>query len=506
MKKTNYFIIALLSLFILITQVNAERKTILIEGNDDEYANRVVLNDDGSFVVVGEFISTDIEGLKSNGNYDAYIIKYDKTGEVEWMKNYGGEDYDYFTELIQTSDNGYIAVGQTCSSDITGITLIGSCDALVVKFDAKGNVLWQKNFGTTGEDKFNIITKAQDGTYILGGATNYLEYGWQIICDGYIVKIDEQANVKLQQKVPTKDITFVIENSKGQYYVGDYTQQSQLRLFDKDFTLLWSTNNHDYTYVNDAVLLEDDSIVIVGTGSYTENVRTAYISKYNTDGTLIWTQSYGSEYDAFNKIDIDEKGNFIVAGGKVSNINEKDLNTAVVVRYDKEGKFLKEEVFQGKDATWFYGLQHLNDEAYVYVGTSYVSGTYYQDNIYIVYNTDYYIYDIFSKVEGKGTIEVIETSSAGEKITFKVTPEEGYVLNVIKVTDENGNIVEFKDYTFTMPRADVTIEVKFDKIEESKNPETADIFVIYFVITALVSTILLLSSKKKLDWMKKESF
>ena len=172
-----------------------------------------------------------------------------------------------------------------------------------------------------------------------------------------------------------------------------------------------------------------------------------------------------------------------------------------MVRYDKDGNFLKEEVFQGKDATWFYGLQHLNDEAYVYVGTSYVSGTYYQDNIYIVYNTDYYIYDIFSKVEGKGTITVSQNkASANTEITFEVTPEKGYKIDKILVTDADGKVITFTNNKFTMPSADVTIEVIF--IEDKKNPETTDVAVIACIAIIVLGGIGTMYSIRKLSWLK----
>lgn len=44
--------------------VNAERNTITIEGSGEEY---------GSF--------------ENNGDYDGYIIKYDKYGKIIWKKH-----------------------------------------------------------------------------------------------------------------------------------------------------------------------------------------------------------------------------------------------------------------------------------------------------------------------------------------------------------------------------------------------------------------------------------
>ena len=58
----------------------------------------------------------------------------------------------------------------------------------------------------------------------------------------------------------------------------------------------------------------------------------------------------------------------------------------------------------------------------------------------------------------------------GEGVKFRIIPNAGYVLDYVKVTDANGNVVTFTSNTFTMSSADVTIEAVFKRIV---NPETA---------------------------------
>lgn len=61
-------------------------------------------------------------------------------------------------------------------------------------------------------------------------------------------------------------------------------------------------------------------------------------------------------------------------------------------------------------------------------------------------------------------------ASSGTTVTLTVTPEEGYELDELTVTDKNGKAIKLTDkgdgkYTFTMPRSAVTVEATFRAVE-----------------------------------------
>lgn len=62
---------------------------------------------------------------------------------MEWHKNYGGKDNDYFSSIIETSDGGYIAVG-AIHSYVTDKPNF-SQDGYIVKIKENGEVEWEKN-------------------------------------------------------------------------------------------------------------------------------------------------------------------------------------------------------------------------------------------------------------------------------------------------------------------------------------------------------------------------
>ena len=87
-----------------------------------------------------------------------------------------------------------------------------------------------------------------------------------------------------------------------------------------------------------------------------------------------------------------------------------------------------------------------------------------------------------SKAEnGKITIDK-NSASKGSTVTITVTPDEGYEVDEIKVTDESGNEIKVTDkgngkYTFTMPATDADIKADFKAIsgEEEKTVITMQI-------------------------------
>lgn len=115
-----------------------------------------------------------------------------------------------------------------------------------------------------------------------------------------------------------------------------------------------------------------------------------------------------------------------------------------------------------------------------------------------VWQSVYYLpLNIVTKVDGNGKVEVINTARDGESISFKVTPEDGYVLGVIKVFDAEGNVLKFTSNTFTMPSADVTIEATF--IPE--NPNTSDLKVIALSLVLIVGSIIGFINFKRIKWL-----
>jgi PKD repeat protein len=115
---------------------------------------------DGGFIVVGYTSAVDINFS------DVYLIKLNSAGVVQWKKTYGGSSYDIGYTVQQTTDNGFI-IGATTNSFGAG-----NWDAYLIKTDANGVLQWSKAYGKSGEDRAQCARQTPDGGYILCGRSN----------------------------------------------------------------------------------------------------------------------------------------------------------------------------------------------------------------------------------------------------------------------------------------------------------------------------------------------
>jgi hypothetical protein len=145
-------------------------------GSGEDLYRSVTAAPDG-LVAVGESQSSsfgggDWEGVEGKGGEDAIIVKYDHSGNGVWKKHLGGGDDDYF-ESVTAAPDGFVAVGFSFpysfgSGDWAGIAGKGWLDAIIVKYDHSGNLVWKKNFGGSDDDYYYSVTAAPDGFVAVG--------------------------------------------------------------------------------------------------------------------------------------------------------------------------------------------------------------------------------------------------------------------------------------------------------------------------------------------------
>lgn len=100
------------------------------------------------------------------GSNDLLMIKTDSIGNLQWAKAYGGAGDDQPRFAEQTTDGGYILSGYTTSFGA------GSLDAYLVKTDSAGNLQWSNAYGGAGSDRGSMVRQTDDGGYAMSTVTS----------------------------------------------------------------------------------------------------------------------------------------------------------------------------------------------------------------------------------------------------------------------------------------------------------------------------------------------
>jgi parallel beta-helix repeat protein len=118
------------------------------------------------------------------GEYDLWVIAINKLGSVKWQKSYGGTEEDKAYSIL-TTDDGYIVAGTTKSFGNGGL------DAWVLKLDDEGNIQWQKSYGSSEDNEIRQILPVDEG-YIVSGYTRSFGFGNG---DAWVFKLDTKGNI-----------------------------------------------------------------------------------------------------------------------------------------------------------------------------------------------------------------------------------------------------------------------------------------------------------------------
>lgn len=461
---------------VLIKKLNFDKELIWSKsynGTGEDYLYDVEMTNDG-YIIVGYTSSTDIPGLVNKGNKDAYILKLDFKGELLWMKSFGGSEDDIFYDVEVLNDGSYVAVGSSLSKDLENMSFGSAEDALIVRYDMNGNVLFSNVLPGDALDVFRGASSTKDGGYIVVGTTMSKNLGFTAnsMGDGIIYKYNSSNQLMWIQQVGVP---------------------SEAILGDGIYGAVWQTDAtigvYDVIEVSDGYVLVgrmQEQQATYGKGIYGGNMPMLFASimKYDFDGTYIWGKCINDSGGTFYDVVEGSDNTYWVVG----NI-EYDADP-VTINYSSDGEILKQYNISGSS----YNAQNTSVEM-IYNNYIVVTGKYSGSSITYfdglsgsslnkgtTFNGKYdsyifdidYVYNIDNVTEDpNGNVEVERVNGFG---LARVNANTGFKVYTVKVLDADNNeltVVDNGDGTYSFPLSkDVRVEVTF--MEDVDNPKTFD--------------------------------
>ncbi len=191
-------------------------------GAISEQISSVIQTQDGGYALAG---STSSMGA---GGIDAYLVKTNASGIMQWERTYGGTSSDEVFSVRQTEDGGFILAGGTSSKGA------GLRDFYLIKTDINGIKVWEKTFGGSDFEWFGYGIQTNDGGYIMVGYTESFGAGQQ---DFYVVKTTSSGSLQWFQTYGTDQgerAFSVVQSDDGGYAILGSSGSNDMNLLKAD--------------------------------------------------------------------------------------------------------------------------------------------------------------------------------------------------------------------------------------------------------------------------------
>jgi hypothetical protein len=305
-------------------------------------AHSIIATSDGGYAIVGSTGSFVEDGFFGSGNMDCWLIKTDSNGNMQWSKTYGGTESEYGQAVIETPDGGFAIAGHAFTSVEEGRE-----NFLLVKTDLSGNLQWNKTYGGEQIDWAYSIVATPDGGYALSGVTS--SFGSQNNC--LLVKTDSLGNMQWTKTYPARgsmgsraliltfDGGFALT---GNVYVKNFTESDLwIAKTDASGNLEWNQtyNGKGIEHAYALVSTTDGGYAVAGFTT-TANVEEAdcLLIKTDASGNMQWNKTYGSQYaDAAYTMVQTTDGGYALAGSWSYLTNHYLGGSVWLIKTDSEG-------------------------------------------------------------------------------------------------------------------------------------------------------------------------
>jgi len=313
---------------------------------DSDAASGVAVDGEGNVIVVGDTWGT-FPGQNNSGETDAYVRKVSPAGSVVWTRQFGSSDSEQGKAVAVDGAGNIIVVGITDGA-LPGQGSLGRMDAFIRKLSPAGAELWTRQFGSKNWDEASSVAVDAAGDIIVAG---YSE-----VPDEATVAEELAGGIVLSLAPIGVGDAFVRKFSSA----GVELWARQFGLPGGDEALAVAVDGGGNIIVAGAVGFGYNVIDVALPGQAAAGGADAFVRKYSRDGTVLWTDQFGSRFDdwAYDVI-VDGAGDIIVAGyteGTLSGQKASGAGDAFVRKLNAAGAELWMHQFGSADSDQASGV------------------------------------------------------------------------------------------------------------------------------------------------------
>jgi hypothetical protein len=298
---------------------------------------------DGGFIITGM--------VKTNSNDKCYLMKFDSSGQVNWLKTYSDliEFYSYGVRVINVPGEGYLCGGVMFHDTISNE------EFTLLKCDLAGNLLWSKEFGNPfDDDELSSMLLLYDGILLAGHTTAFGPGGE----DFFVVKTDSSGNLRWMKSYGTgadERCVKVLPYQHG-FVAGGYGYSPG----NEDMFLLFldsagGINNSvkiDIPGVQrmyDLAVSTAGDLLLAATHEAVTGSPKALFLQLNSGGSVTWCKEITGDNSVPNRVEY-TPGGFVAAGATWKHAHREN---AFVISMDPACNIVSENYF-GDSTGWIF--------------------------------------------------------------------------------------------------------------------------------------------------------
>lgn len=253
--------------------------------NNYDVGSQILQASDSNFILLNKYL-TETSRIA--------LFKLDSIGNIIWQNDYTHHFGSEPSELIETSDKGFLITGDTYTPN-PGDSSIFWARSMLIKIDSEGNEEWEKVLGITDTTlSFGYSSvELESGGYLV--TTTMIELATNARWLG-VYRVDESGNLLFYKTVSGKsDMNkygkFIRAMDNNKYcivtgiYNGCYGSTSMLGLFmiDENANVLDSAFVNDYHLdIRGAVVTENNRLLVSGSKKF-PNHEDMFMFKFTED-------------------------------------------------------------------------------------------------------------------------------------------------------------------------------------------------------------------------------
>jgi uncharacterized delta-60 repeat protein len=321
----------LIILSIALAIGGGQSQTLLTEttwgGAGSDVADGVAGAADGSAYVAGisDSFTTDPFGIPSP---KIFVVKFAPDGSLSWQRVWNGT-------TIRGLGRPDVAVSADGSVYVTGVSADNGNDAVLLKFDSNGTLLWERGWGGVQSDAGLAVAAAPDGSAYITGSETSFGSGFGL----FVVKFDPAGNLVWQRISDRANGNAVTVGPDGSIYTAGTTPRNEIGNFD---------------------------VVVL---------------KITAAGSLVWQRTYsaGDVVDPRGRMAAGPDGSIVMAGAIQTTTQHASDIAALIIKLTSDGALVFDKQFDGRVSETGQGVAVASDNTIYVGGTTTTFGAGFED-------------------------------------------------------------------------------------------------------------------------------